>query len=377
MDQYSTVMQTLCLSDIPLAGQQVLAKHSDPRVRAMLAANQTTDIGITNMLVTDMDEGVRLNALTRTTDSNSLAEALSDNAWTEVRNDHIKDLTVAAVRNPNVPPELLVAALDDERTSIAVAAYCNPNTPFEARQKLQPQQATRLLESGMDAYLKSMKTFDLVANNPWMWETPRRWDVGIRYAIGYQPDACLKTLETLREMEDVDPNLATNHPNYRIPRFRHETQPTVSALLATSEQTSPWRERTSVAGTTAAVLTAIARAEFTLADADCILNRKVERPRHPSVFSRLVGRYGIGTLAAGTTTMEAWGQPVFDGSAKWSTPAVSYLNYNDLGTNADYRSIPEICAILGNNPGHWEAFVSLANSWHGNIVEAAKTACKL
>lgn len=370
MARYNLVMKMLCLSNIPLIGQQVLARHSDDMVRAMLAANPTTDVNIINRLVHDKDEIVARNVIARTTNINAITKSFEDS--NRFNNKDTADLPVWDVtgaeylgvfvaRNPAAPPELLEAALTDKRERIALTAYCNPSTPLDARRKLTPERAEQLLYHNKSLSRQEIWAFDLIANNRWMTKQAAIWDEPIRHAMTYQPDAGIKTLKTLYSL--LERRTVDRHPTYRAYRGWKKPRSIVTDLIAE--------------GFEATDMQAIRHRKFTLTDVDAIFTRDRTYPPSAALLARLVGKYGLGTLLAATSTMTVWVEREAAVAGEWSTPAIHYLTSGGAGTNKDYQAVPEICALLGNNPQHWETFIGLIPHWHGSLIDAVKTADKL
>lgn len=341
----------LALSDLPIAGQQALAQHPRKDIREAVAGSSSTHACVLDTMLTPDSPNSRLTnqfAGTRATRIETLKEM-----WDTQNFSH-----EYLARNPLLPVELLTAALADTDNEVALSAQTNPATPEHERRKIQPHRAEDLAAIGgygnFGGFL-TMRAFDLVATNLWMLDEPKRWGNRIQRTLAWQPEASRETLTKLAHVYSGDMTQIMTHPALKGTDMFSLT---VEQLLATN----------SIAATTLA----IRKPEFTLADAKTILNATTAP--EPHVIYNLVDRYGISALLRETWESKVWISP----QCTAACTQMYALRYVRLGADVkDYETATEIITVLEDNLEHWKSFLMLLPHWHDNMVEAAKTACKL
>lgn len=201
-------LNLFALCNLPLAGQRALAAENNMYIRTAIARAGTTHIDIINMLTDDREELVRAAAMLRTTNKTRLVTAQHETFTSEAN----------AAANPNAPIDFLVAMLNSTTNPAAVLeAYSNPTTPLEARQRLTTTKVHEMLKPDVGNRLlayKQVQAFELVLNNPWMTETPDRWDDLTRQAINCLKEGAARHIQALEDpqftLQDALKMLKTN-----------------------------------------------------------------------------------------------------------------------------------------------------------------------
>lgn len=356
------LMEFAC-SSLPLTGQIALSNLNDERILNALTASPLTAVQVIDKICRDTKSGEASRARTysRSTDSQQLAEVVAKYTETKIgdfsaESEHIYSDAENACRNPVTPADTLTQALQVRDATIALNAYLNPSTPEKERRKLTAERATAIISFGGPAE-RTAHSHELVIANPWMLETPTKWDVHIQHGIIGSPAA---TCDTIKALNWPGVLHATDIRNMEIV---HDPNTTVDMLIETE-----WM---------GAHIQAINRPEFTSQHAMELLygGRGIE----PHVVGRIINRYGIPVLFECQLARDERHIDLVSGGQRgsailWLAPVVEFVEYC---ASPAQDSIAKVCETLGDNMHNWEMFLGLLPHWHGYMREAAEAATKL
>ena len=356
-------MATLAVTDIPCTGQRMLAQRGSREIRAALAASPLTTNSVIEYLVTDTDPGVRKFAFARTQDTKLLESVL------DTRPGHTQTIAAPhAARNTLVEPDTLIKSLRATHRGLALAAWCNPSTPEEARRTLTPERASELCRVGGSNHDHVVRSYELVANNRWMLEDATRWPGEIRRAFSGLPEASADVFAALRKVGRQGVTTAKRHPALCSDL---STRPLSSWTL---DELVRW-------GSPATDLYALEHPLLGLGDITGLLSGVPE----PHVIGRLINRFGaanvLGTLQDQVRSIgnrfpdhpiQSWSGTRIK-AATWVAPVLGYVQPNANG----YQDAHQAAAMLGEDAQAWDTFLSLLPDWHDTYVNAASSAIAL
>lgn len=307
------------LSDLPLAGQKMLARHSDANIRTALATSSTTHSEVIDYLLEDSNHDVWVPAMARTTNIEILVEHGFGMFNARFARSPVGIAAKsAACRNPLTPPDKLAQALTSSDDIVAFLALINPATPLESREILSRSDiAKRFCNPRIVG--SALQTFEIVNANPWLADIQRI----------------------------VDP----------IDDTERQADHTMRSHLEAIE--SP---------------------EFTLSDAATLL--RSNRIAEPQIIGRLVNRYGFGTLYTEMGHSALWHSEEFNSAALIAPIIECVQDYRVFYTLSreraqSFRDAKLTCETLGDSPHNWETFANVISDWHGDFTDAALVAAKL
>lgn len=333
-----------------------MARTQNLILRAAIAIAPGTSLDVIDTLTREAEPFIRSAYLRRTRNLRPLKAILRKAYLRQDKHGDPSGDSVNACRNANVPIGLLIQMLKHPDANIALAAFCNPSTPESARRNLTPQQAGTLVGTGLTPGGQEVRANELVLANPWMLENPAiGWCGDIRRAFTNSPTATKSVLLAVKDTNDIH---IEKHPAYRGVDV---TTLDVNALLGLETGVSD--------------LIAINKPEFTETDAMHIINRASRVDGH--IAGRLINRYGIGMAQAYDKRAE-WHEII---STMWLAPLLGWsktIHEPHHATVEDERQNALISIkLLDDNQHNWETLVDLLPNWHGTVLEAVKTACKL
>lgn len=332
------------IAGVSRTGQEVLARAADRRVREALASAPGTHVPVLDRLVGDRDPQVRRHALARTSDVDALSKALAPGR---------RGLLMAsAASNPLASPEDLVRAASSSDRAVQLAARCNPSTPADVREDLDPQTAELLVSVGGSLADRVIRAHRLVLTNPWMLGSPGKWDGLVRRAFAASSELTIEQSKVVLA--------AGSHG-----RRDFAVHPAVRPL-----ETSTPMGLISV-GSPAVDLALLADPSTDL-DSARVLMRRVEPEPEPVVIASAVRRFGPQVVVGSPEDSPAlrWSNSRFD-AASWLEPVLGFVKLND---ETVLPGMLEASSLLGEETAAWETFFSLLPSWHANVVDAASAA---
>ena len=344
------LLVSAAIAGVNRAGQEILARSTDPTVRSALSSSPATCQEVVDRLVKDRNPQVRRYALRRSTDTEALVKALEPGRRGL--------LTAAAAANPLAPIGLLREALASADRAVRLAAWCNPTTPEEDRRTLDSSAADLMVMVGGSLADQVIRAHHLVLSNPWMAENPRQWSGTVRRALAALSALTREQVEDLRSVSSHGRAPLGAHPALQDPSFLAGLDHAGRVAL----------------GSPAADLQMVADPLLGIDDLAEVLRRTEPEPE-PIVIASAVRRFGPGILLEelGKNRADKWSGTRFD-AASWSEPVIGFLQ---IGDGASIPGFQHASDMLGENISAWETFLSLLLSWHTSIPEAAATALSL
>ena len=298
-------LHAITLTSLSAEAQLAAAKTGDSQLCENLAYNTQLQPEAANLLWQDKRPTVKRLAL----------RAMSD---TDVLNEQVVGTglyAVAAASNSNTSHARLGWSVGSSAPRVALAAYCNDNTPISDKVGLTPERASRLTEVGGNLAERVVRSYELVLANPWM----KQW-------ASYQ-----------------------SHPA----RVGEDIQ-----TLTTSELLQR--------GSSACDLVALTRSDLTEDDAFMVLySRKVAA--EPHVLARFIKRFGVGVILKPSRLSGSR----FSG-ASWTNPAVEARD-RVPNVNAWY-DLQAASLKLGSSEAAWALFANMSSNW-GSSAEELAVAC--
>jgi len=335
---------TAAIAGVSRTGQEVLARASDRRVREALSSAPGTCVSVLDRLVDDRDPQVRRHALTRTSNVDALTKALAPGRRGL--------LAAAAASNPLASPEDLARAARSADRAVQLAARCNPATPVDVREDLDPETATSLVSVGGSLADRVIRAHRLVLSNPWMLAFPGKWDGLVRRAFAASMDLTVDHVKIILAVGSHGRRDLASHPACRPCDFVDPVKrieagsPAVDLALMADPST-----------------------DFTVAAA---LLRRTEPEPEPIVIASAVRRFGpqvvVGSQDESPTLR--WSNSRYD-AAMWLEPVLGFVKFGD---ETAIPGMLEASSLLGEQSAAWETFFSLLPSWHQSAVEAASAA---
>jgi len=332
-------LHAITLTSLSAEAQLAAAKTGDSQLCENLAYNTQLQSEAANLLWRDKRPTVKRLAL----------RAMSD---TDALNEHVVGTglyAVAAASNPNTSHARLGWVTNSPAPRVALAAYCNDNTPLADKIGLTPDRASKLTEVGGNLAERVVRSYELVLANPWMKDQPEKWSHNLRRGMTGLP--CL-TLEESNKLDSCGYKQWASYQGHPA-RVGEDIQ-----TLTTSELLQR--------GSSACDLVALTRSDLTEDDAFMVLySRKVAA--EPHVLARFIKRFGVGVILKPSRLSGSR----FSG-ASWTNPAVEARD-RVPNVNAWY-DLQAASLKLGSSEAAWALFANMANNW-GSSAEELAVAC--
>lgn len=347
------------LSDLPLIGQQTLAKSPYRIVREALAIAPNTHLDVVDNLG-QHESGYERNAMLRRTRNVGMLTGILRTAIAAGGREAGEHSDIcSASRNPNAPGGLLTQMLRNVNKRAALEAYINPATPKKAKQQLTIGRAGALIETGETSEGQTIRANELVLANPWMLQNPTGWCGDIRRAFTNSPAATKSTLAAVRKTSHIN---IEKHPANR------------GIDIATLDVTALLQLECG-----AGDVLALAKPEFTETDAIYISNRDSLTETH--IVGRIINRYGVVVALThnkkNIDRASNWNREI---ATQWLAPLLAWgspIGGVEQLTEEEYHDTQIAITLLGDNQQNWEAFTTLLPDWYGTSIEAATAVCNV
>lgn len=332
-------LHAITLTSLSADAQLAAAKTGDSQLCENLAYNTQLQPEAANLLWQDKRPTVKRLAL----------RAMSD---TDVLNKYVVGqglYAVAAASNSNTSHARLGWATGSSAPRVALAAYCNENTPASDKIGLTPTKAAELTEVGGNLAERIVRSYELVLSNPWMKDRPEQWSHNLRRGVTGLP--CL-TLEESRKLDNCGYKQWASYQSHPARTGDNIQTLTTKELL----------DR----GSSACDLVALTRSDLTEDDAFTVLySRKVAA--EPHVLARFIKRFGVGIILKPSRLSGSR----FSG-ASWANPAVEARG-KVPSVNA-WHDLQAAAWKLGSSESSWALFANMASNW-GSSAEELAVAC--
>lgn len=265
----------------------------------------------------------------------------------------------AAARNPRTPPAALVSALNSANPDVRISALMNPASPIEARQAVaSPDLLASLVNVGSNLADSVVRAGELVLSNPWIGESPGRYDKLLHRAIASSPHFSADVVSSLSKFSRSGRIFVKRHPLLLEPGSTWESFNT---------------EELAGFAHPAADLAALARPDLGLELAASMLSR-TNHPMEPQVVPRFLQRFGL-AAAASYEKDQFSGSRI--GAAAWSHPVASHLARWSDEVSTRYAAYAGILADLGSDRSTWDMVCPMLQKWSLEPAKLVSTVARL
>jgi hypothetical protein len=332
---------------LPDVAQRQLLQRGGRAAALTLAVSRLTDISVIDELTEHEDPQVRRLAYRRTSRVDLVNAALSG--------EHFVSGAPHAARNVLADPDLLTENLTAADRALALACYCNENTPLAARMRMTPSRADELSEVGSNNAAKLVRSHALVDANRWMLADAGTYGPFVRRALAALPELTREQGDAIRAAGRAGATTLSRHPLYSgFDPYRSDVHSSIAMVSPTVDL----------------ILSGLDY--LTEEQAASLLSRRVEP--EPYVIARIVARFGpfIGGLTD-SSVVQRWSDTRAE-AAEWLEEPVAamrlvYMQARDQMTEA--------VEILGTDAAAWSNFLSLLPGWSAGYSDAARAATKL
>jgi len=332
----------LPLLHLPMDVQLILANSEQSKRREVLACSNTTDVSALDTLINDDTRTIQHIALRLHNNPEILQERYLNGS----------DCCKAAVaRNERTPLDILTHAANSVIQPLKLAAFVNPSTPVEAKERLDAAEAHKLTNVGSFLGAKVVRSHELLIQNRHLLDDLDALTPMLRRAALGLWDISMEQYEILRKAGRS--KFSASHP-----LNHHENGASAMTFEALIELSNP-----------AADLYLVEHPKMEPKHAQAILSRKGEDPE-PHILGRILRRFGYQVIPDSASGRLISGTRINSGS--WSDPLVAHYNMvMKAQTSSAITSLEEVVSILGNDVNVWINYLKLESGWVGTPRELA------